>query len=287
MKNILVAAAAVFSLLSFSSCEKDIVLDVKQAPPATVIEGLVTNQMTRQWVRVTKSTDFYQRGLPPAVTNATITVTDNAGNSYGFVYYPDTTITGLYLSAEPFAGVVGNTYTLKVNVPNEGEYTANDILTAGATQIGSLCVVEDANVRRFNINTDYIYEMNFTIQQPNTGETSYWLFKAYRNDSLKGDRPFIQDGSRLRTVIEDLSGPENYRIGDKARFEVYSLSRKMFVYYSDLGTVLNNDGGMFSPPPANPVNNISGGKGNAVGYFQCSSVITEQIEVAENTVCVD
>jgi len=54
-----------------------------------------------------------------------------------------------------------------------------------------------------------------------------------------------------------------------ATVELYSLTRVQYIYFSDLANILNNDGGMFSPPPANPRSNLSGG---ALGLFQVSSV---------------
>jgi hypothetical protein len=51
--------------------------------------------------------------------------------------------------------------------------------------------------------------------------------------------------------------------------EIYSLTREQFVYFTDLANILNSDGGMFSPPPANPRSNISGG---ALGLFQVSGI---------------
>lgn len=57
---------------------------------------------------------------------------------------------------------------------------------------------------------------------------------------------------------------------------MFSLTRKAFIFYSDLSNLLNNDGGMFSPPPANPRNNLSNG---ALGYFQVSAMDFEEMVV--------
>jgi hypothetical protein len=52
--------------------------------------------------------------------------------------------------------------------------------------------------------------------------------------------------------------------------EVYSLSRVGYVYYNDLFSILNGDGGgMFGPIPAPPRTNLSNG---AIGFFQVSAI---------------
>ena len=60
--------------------------------------------------------------------------------------------------------------------------------------------------------------------------------------------------------------------------EMYSITREAFIYYNDLFNLINNDGGMFTPPPANPRSNVSNG---ALGYFQVSALDTASIIVTE------
>ena len=49
----------------------------------------------------------------------------------------------------------------------------------------------------------------------------------------------------------------------------YLVQEEEDLSLTDLGNILNSDGGMFSPPPANPRSNISGG---ALGLFQVSGL---------------
>jgi hypothetical protein len=64
--------------------------------------------------------------------------------------------------------------------------------------------------------------------------------------------------------------PVYYAQNDKARLEVYSLTRRGYIFYNDLSIVLNNDGGgMFGPIPSSPRTNLTNG---ALGFFQVSAV---------------
>ena len=108
----------------------------------------------------------------------------------------------------------------------------------------------------------------------------YYLFRFFRNDSILLDWStdiYVFDDETLGESIHDISIAGYFREGDVARVEMYSLSRGGFIFYSDLSTLLNNDGGMFTPPPANPRNNLSNG---ALGYFQVSAVDSMEITVA-------
>ncbi len=59
------------------------------------------------------------------------------------------------------------------------------------------------------------------------------------------------------------------RRATKRGWRCSGISRDGYLFYNDLNTILNSDGGMFSPPPANPRSNVTGG---ALGFFQVSAM---------------
>jgi hypothetical protein len=77
------------------------------------------------------------------------------------------------------------------------------------------------------------------------------------------------DDQFLNGSLNGLPSPINFKEGELASVEIYSLTRQQYIYFVDLTNLLNNDGGMFSPPPANPRTNIQGG---ALGLFQVSGI---------------
>jgi hypothetical protein len=88
------------------------------------------------------------------------------------------------------------------------------------------------------------------------------------------DEIYFADDVALGDEINGVSSPLYYGKGDNARVNAYSLTRAGYVYYSDLQGLLNNDGGMYSPPPANCRTNLTNG---ALGFFQVSAVSTDEI----------
>ncbi len=262
------------------SCEETVKLDLKQTPSTVVIEGLVTNREGLQSVKVTMTADFYSTVQTPRVTNAVVTVTDNEGNEYPFIHNPggDSKQDGVYVPEdEDFVGVIGRKYTLTV-IANGKTYTASDDLAA-VIPIDSL---------KYRLNEDEAedpkdfgkaHEVLIFAREPQD-ETNYYLFKFYRNDSLKyyNDTDiYFSNDEYLAEKIDGIETPIYYAPGDEARVEAYSISRAGYVFYYDLSSILNNDaGGMFGPVPAPPRTNLSNG---ALGFFQVSAVNDASITI--------
>lgn len=261
----------IFTAFVFWSCEKTVLLDLDQTPSKIVIEGLVTNQPGYQFVKVTRTVDFYESGETPRITDATVLVEDDLGNEFLYTHNPNNhpDSAGYYFPVIPFVGETGRTYNLTVDVNGE-QYEASDKLY-DVTSIDSL---------EYRVNIDEeddpkedgkFYEVLMYAKEPQETD-DYYLFKFFRNDSLVLYNPsdiYFSDDKTLGEEINGIPSPVFYALGDTARVEMYSLSRAGYVFYNDLFNLINNDGGMFSPPPANSRTNLSNG---ALGFFQVSSV---------------
>lgn len=272
-----------FSLLliltSVLACEKTIRLDTDLNQEQVVVEGLITNSELN-YVRLTKSRDFYASGSVEGILSADVTVSDNVGNIRRYVHNPDNVPgwEGVYLPEVPYTPSVGLTYTLEALV--EGTtYMAQETLLP-VTTIDSLVVTLDVEEQADPEDEGRFYEILFYAQEPQDRVDNY-LFKFYRNGDLIKDFEediYFGEDEYLGEEIDDLPIAGFYALGDTVMVEMYSITREAFVYYNDLFNLINNDGGMFSPPPANPRSNVSNG---ALGYFQVSAIDTETIIVEE------
>lgn len=270
-----------FAFLFFSgllcwSCEKTVLLDLGQMPSKVVIEGVMTNQPGYQVVKISRTVDFYDSGLTPRVTDAIVSVEDDLGNEMIFSHDPDSA--GYYFPVTPFTGEIGRTYTLTVSIDGTTYRAADKMFQV--TAIDSLQYRVNPDQQDDPKDEGKIYEvLMYAKEPPNTED--YYLFKFFRNDSLKIYSPtdiYFADDKTLGEEINGVPSPVYYAPGDSARVEMYSLSRTGFVFYSDLFNLINNDGGMFSPPPANSRTNLSNG---ALGFFQVSAVNILGIKIEE------
>ncbi len=269
------------SVFIFWSCEKTVLLDLNQMPSKIVIEGLVTNQPGYQFVKISRTSGFYESGQTPRVVDAVVSVEDDLGSEFIFTHnpndHPDST--GYYFPATEFVGEIGRRYLLQVFVDGEN-YQAEDQLFA-VTDIDSLQYQINSDERSEPKEEDKFYEVLLYAKEPQA-TTDYYLFKFYRNDSLKIYAPsdiYFADDKTLGEEINGVPSPVYYAPEDSARVEMYSLSREGYVFYSDLFNLLNNDGGMFSPPPANSRTNLSNG---ALGFFHASAVAISGIRIKED-----
>ena len=270
-------------IVLFASCEETITLDPEQSQPMVVIDALLTNKMTNHHVKITTSTGFYTSGQTPAVTDATVQITDDEGNAFDFVQEGDNS--GFYLSQAQFAGIPGHTYKLVVNIAGE-IYEAEETLMS-VTPIDSLSFDVDEDERDFQSDNPNdvddgdegrFYDVFLYTKEPQETE-DYYLFKFYRNGEFLNDEGtdlYYSDDEFLQEEINGVTFSEYYAVDEVAGIEMMSLTRNAFVFYSDLDITLNNDGGLFSPIPTNPRSNISNG---ALGLFQVSSVASAEITI--------
>lgn len=268
----------VIAALFFMSCEETVKLDLDEYTSAVVIEGLVTNQENYQFVKVTRTADFYDPGNTPRITNAEVTVTDDLGNVIPFVHNPsgNEDSLGIYIPETPFTGAVGRTYTLHVEVDGL-LYEATDKLFP-VTTMDSLNYEIDEDEQEDPEVEGRIYSLLLFTQEPQD-EINYYLFKFFRNDSLSFDTDsdiYFSDDEFLAENISGVEGPVLYSQGDHARVEMFSISREGYIYYNDLSNLLNNDGGVFSPIPASPRTNLTNG---ALGFFQVSALDISETEI--------
>src|SRR5687767_12885312 len=111
----------IITTLALISCEETVPLDLEQTPSKIVIEAQVTNRPGYQYVKLTKTVDFYQTGKTPRVINATVSVKDDLGETFTFIHNPrnHADSAGIYIPQSTFAGEVGRTYTLTVSSDGE------------------------------------------------------------------------------------------------------------------------------------------------------------------------
>jgi hypothetical protein len=267
-RMVLLAVAA----LGLTACEKTVVLDLKQTEPKVVVDALLTTDSTRHYVRLTRTVDFYNRNTPPAITDARVTVTDGQ-TTWEYRHQADRP--GRYLPDQPFAGRVGRFYRLRIE-------TGGQVIEGG----DELVRVADIDSIRFELDTDRlnnpnddetdeqkarVFSLLFYAREPQQTR-DFYLLKQYRNGKRidnNGTQVLVSDDELIGEAIEGVELLDHYAPGDTAVVEMFSISRTAFVFYSDLTNVLINDGGMFSPIPADPRSNLTGG---ALGLFQVSDV---------------
>jgi hypothetical protein len=263
----------------FSGCEEEIRLDVNQTIEQIVIEGLLTDSLRRHVVKISTTNNLYDTGEFPKVNNASVRVTEitSDGQENHFDYIQEGK-DGYYYSETAFSGKLENSY--KLEVVWEGKvFEATDVLLPVApidSLVPRLIDPEDvSDETKDSLGTEFgpFYEILFYAVEP-PERVDYYHWRFYRNGVFKnfeGDAVFYASDELVRSEINGIIFPGIYTKGDTVYQEQYSLTRNGYLYFFDLETVLFSDGGMFSPPPANPRTNLSNG---ALGFWQVSALET-------------
>jgi hypothetical protein len=237
--------AALILGITLASCEKVVNVDLNNAEPKIVIEAIVNNSDPCKVV-ISRSVPFSYLSNFPAITGATVKISDNTGNAYTLAE----TVAGTYTNAL-LVGVPGRTYTLSVTAEGKN-YTA-------------VCTMPAP------VNMDSLYQDSITVTKKTVFVTAVFTDPAgfgnsyqfvekvngKRNKTIFITDDLFQDGGIIGNELldEDLK----LKTGDVVEVEMQCIDRVIYRYLRGLEDLQFN-----STVPANPDTNISN---NALGYF--------------------
>lgn len=270
MKNIHLLFLSILAIF-FSSCETIVELDLESSPSTLVVEGFVTDQADMNYVKLTQSVPFAKDALTPSVTNAQVTVTDNAGNNIPFLH----TNNGIYKPAAGFVGVPGRTYNLSINA-NGKTYTAASVLNP-VPELDKIWITYSDGE-----NDEYLREKGYYLSAAFTdpgNQKNYYKINIYQNGVLYeknyGDVSVSEDRFYDGSYVSDIDFFQKFAKGDNLRMVLFSLDKPSYDFYYAVQQLIGQ-AGLFGRTPANVPTNISNG---AVGNFTASAISTKTLEV--------
>lgn len=259
----------------FFSCREITELDLPPQQPRLVVEAELNNTRGPHKVRLSITADYFAKGDLPPVEDAEVIISDDTGTIDTLRQVEP----GLYISTGIY-GEIGRTYTLHIDWAGTRYESTGRLLEEA--------VIDSLNYRYFPENPFFEegYYIFFFGRVP-PDRTNYFRFKVYRNDSLYNNRTdlLVQNDEFLPDTIENIRFSYPFNLGDTVRLEMHTLDHDMYQYYLELISLLFNDGGLFSPPPQNPVSNIRNltePDNPPLGYFQVSSVTSGTIIIEED-----
>lgn len=264
----------IFSALLFTGCEKVIKVNLNETEPRVVIDGWIYDRPGPYAVNISRTTSYFNPEASPRVTDAIVLITDNFGQADTL----EQTSPGRYETGH-LQGIAGRTYTLTVRTGDE-TYTAQTYL-APVVPIDSLSFIPS---EEGPFGTEGKYLITFYANEPQA-EKNWYRFDIYKHidhlnqDSMMNEKPsewMITDDTAIKGEIKDLPFFYEFDAGDSASVYMTSLDQAAFDYLVNLQVQLTSDGGMFSPPPANPRSNISN---KGLGYFGASGVVYKGVRI--------
>ncbi|MDB5139815.1 MAG: hypothetical protein JWR12_1731 [Mucilaginibacter sp.] len=255
---------APFIALLAISCTKVIDLKLGANTGQLVIEGNITSVSGPQYIKLSRNVPFTNTNTYPTVTGATVSVSDDNGNTYPFTEGPS----GTY-SINPISGIAGRTYTMTV-LTNGASYTAASTLPS-PVQLDSITAKADA------INSSK-NEQNISVHyQDPAGVPNQYRFVMYVNNvQVKSVFAFNDQFTDGRHVDNELRENDiKVYPGDTVTVEMQCIDKPIYTYWVTLMQQGNNGPGG-SVAPSNPPTNISP---VTLGYFSAHTTQTRTIVV--------
>lgn len=250
----------VLSIL-LTSCEKVVDLNLGANNPTLVIEGNITNQPGPYFVKLTKTVSFTDASVYPVVSNATVIITDNAGQKDTLVY----TTNGIY-KTNTLQGFSGRTYSLTVIAEGKTYTTQStmpqnvvlDSLKYNPIQFGGTIIHTAIPIFTDPVATGNNYQ--FVLKINNVLDKTYLVDNDNVTNGQIYARPLFSNDIEIKP-------------GDNVQVEMRCIDANSYTYYYTLSQA-QTDGPGGGTTPTNPPNGISGG---ALGLFSAYTTQTKSI----------
>ena len=273
MKRIFILSLLVLAILSFSSCEEEINLQLDSSAPRLVVNGMISTDTTMHWVTLTQSGDYFNHQPARPISGAFVEISD-ADSS--FLLTESTERPGHYHTPSSYYGKSGVEYRLTIKNVNIEGISADEIFEASST----LPNYVECNSAVVDFSDQYQWWKIIIYAQDPPNETNYYLFSllnngkhvtdAYDRMVILDDRYF--DGNYADGVWIfglDPDDGDNLEPGDILTIETYSIDKAYYDYIYGVQTEMAGNNPLFSGSPANVPGNISNG---ALGCFAACSV---------------
>ncbi|MFD1628260.1 DUF4249 domain-containing protein [Pseudopedobacter beijingensis] len=251
---------AVLTLL-LSSCEEVIDIDVNQNQPKLVIEGNVTDELGKQFVKISETVPFKNESAIKEISGATVMIQEENGQLYHLTEESN----GLYSAS--FKGLSGKKYYLAVTI-NDKTYQASCVMPEKVV-LDSISVTQ---VSMFDEKRNFL-KLHYQ-DPPEEGNAYRYIIKnngvPYKGFFVSNDK--FDNGRYVnRTVYTD---DPKIEVDDNIDVEFLCISPEVYKYFYSLVQITGGGG----PPVSagNPVSNISG---DALGYFSAHTIQRNSFQV--------
>ena len=244
-------------VLLFSGCEKVIDVDLNETNPVIVIEGILTSNPDSAYVRISRTTSYFDNNPQEVVGGAIVKITDNKGHEFELhenagMYVSNSVLT--YFDTE---------YTLTVDV--EGTVYKSSSTIHRTVYIDSLSVVANDSYSVFMDG----YNVNMYFHDPQE-ENNYYRLKTFVNgepEDAPEDFIFFDDNNTNGKFVEVRIRRKVYEAGDTVTYELQTLDKAAYEYFDAISEIID-DNSEGTASPANPNPNFSSG---ALGYFSAQT----------------
>ena len=265
------SALILWLLILGSSCTKVIKVDLNSASPNIVVDAEVTDQAGPYTFNLTKTVNFSDDNVFPALSGAAVVLSDNAGNSETLTEINP----GNYVTSH-IQGIIGRTYNLSITA-NGKNYTATSTMPAGVP-LDSVVADTTSPHRSFGFggnNSSTTTSTAVTIRAVFTdpkGVANYYRLIEFVNgvgnySSINVISDQGQDGALITETV--VRRDTSLHAGDLVNIVLESIDVNVYEYFRTFKQVTRAQTGIQVTVPGNPTTNLSN---NALGFFSAHAL---------------
>lgn len=265
MKTILIFFSVIILL---TSCEDVIEIELDYMKSKLVIEGVINDFDNQCIIKLSKTTDYFSQKTNPTVSDAVITLTDNAGTIVKFNEIEP----GIYME-ESVQAKPNINYTL--NILSEGDKYVAKATIPQKVNIDSLTCLYNPESIFYEVG--YVVSCHFSDPEE---FRNFYRLKTYNiNDrtKAKNSKDLYNDDLFNGNKVELPWSYDVYQQFDTVVVELYTLDVQTYDYYKTLFSISGGADMMSPTTPANPNTNLSNG---ALGYFGAYTVSRDTIIIS-------
>jgi hypothetical protein len=255
----------------FPGCQKVINVDLNEAEPKIVIEGMINDKRGPYSISITRSGSYFNQPVLPSVSGAKVIISDDSGISDSLREVAP----GIYITSKT-KGIPGRTYTLKV-ISDNIEYTGSSTMLSHVN-IDSLKLVK-SEFQRFdpgeNDKNKVHYEIHCFFNDP--AEKNFYRIRVLKNDSINTQSYRLYDDQYTNGLVTELR-VSNAEAGKTYRIELLSIDKATYNYYRTLSDLIYTNP-FFGSTPANPNTSLSN---SALGYFGAAAISTKTVTITQD-----
>ncbi|MBL4709188.1 MAG: DUF4249 domain-containing protein [Flavobacteriales bacterium] len=277
-------------LVTFSSCEDKIDLDLEDGKIQLVVDGFITNDSSIQTIRLTKTAAYFSNIETPFENDAVVRVLGPNNKVFNFI----SDGIGNFSYNPQMSGPLDSTnFSYQLEIDYKGEtYQALSVLNPIPSIDSMTYAFEEEELGAEEGYYTQFYARDFA------GRKDYYWIRSFRNGTnvyeedrtfliLSEDAAFGGDGADgfvfilpLRAAITNQEDP--FKLGDTSSVELFSLNSAPYQFLDQIITNSGNDG-LFATPSANYRSNILTMAGNpqeeVLGVFSLSAISKFEIVI--------
>jgi hypothetical protein len=260
-------------IISLSSCEDIIDVELEEGPLQLVVNGSITNQ-TPALVSLSTTAPYFESGPTPRVSGAIIQLYED--NNPIEALTEDQGKPGNYVGTK--LAEVGKSYHIEIQLPETSSHFQETYWRSIPERVFPIFEIDSVYLSFRNTPPLPVgFYLNFQFLRP----FEYPSGAAYRIQREFNDSVFLQDF----LFIESADDLESFRFrplineiiekGDTIALTFSSINLRYLEYLTVVFQQLNS-GGLFDPPPApirGNVQRVGGDNRVALGYFHASAML--------------